>query len=211
MTMIILDLFIVGLIGWASVTAFKGFWRSGNGSQPLLLVTVVALLGVAGLLQLVKVVTPAASGPAVPAPAPSSPGAERKEPQFVYDLPHRDQLKYDSETGVLINDKPRPARGMQLCVDSRPAWEYVLEGRYATFETFLKLDGPSSAGAVVNVEVFADDKFTVNKQVKGGDVEKIEMPLKDIKQLRLMASFIQKPVPCGSLIAQWVDAKVVPN
>jgi hypothetical protein len=213
MAVITLDLFIVGLIGFASVIAliaFKAFLRSGNGSQPLLLVTVVALFGVAGLL-VAKEVTPLAGSPAAPAPAPPSPAAEHKEPQFVYDLPRRDQLKYDSQTEVSIDDALRPTRGMQLCVNSRQTWEYAIDGKYATFQASLKLDGPSSTGAVVNFAVVTDDK-PIKMKIKGGEVARIEIPLKDIKQLKLMANFIHEPMgSCNSLFAQWVDAKVMPN
>lgn len=79
---VIFDVITVLVVGFASVIAFNTFWRGGNGLESRLLVILLALLGFAGLLQVVKAPvsvaiqstnSPPSSSAAAPTPAQTSP------------------------------------------------------------------------------------------------------------------------------------------
>lgn len=212
MGVIIFDLFTVGLIGCASVIALKAFRRGGHGSEFLLLVTVFALLGVAGVLQVVKLVNPPPSSAATPVPVPSPLPAEGKKYELIYDLPPpgNNPNQYDSEAEVTIDGISYPARGVQLCKNAPKTWEYAINDKYAAFQARLILAGSSSPDAEVNFSVVVGNE-TISKRVKSENTATIDVPLRGVKQLTLVTDWTNRPGSCENLIAQWVDAKVVPN
>lgn len=207
---VIFDVITVGAVGFASVIAFNAFWRGGKKFEPLTLVTVLALLGFAGILQVVKLDSSAPTNIAAPTPA-TPPPAESKEPQPFFDQLPPLPVKYDSDTEATIDGKPHPhSRGAQFCSGVTRTWEYALDGKYAMFRALLGLTGTPSPGTVVNFKVVADDR-SFTKDVEIGRGVPIEVPLTGVKKLKLITTSSKEHVPCENLTAQWADAQVVPN
>lgn len=194
---VIFDVITVGAVGFASVIALNAFWRGGNRFQLLPLVTVVALLGFAGLLQVVKW---------------TNPPVESEASQPFFDLLPPPPEKYDSAMAATIDGELHlHSRGVQFCTNMTRTWEYAIDGKYATFRALVGLTGTPSPGTVVNFEVKADDR-TVGKaevEIVGTGVP-IAMPLTGVKQLKLITTSNKQP-PCENLTAHWANAQVVPD
>lgn len=210
MGMIIFDVITLGLLGCASVIALRTFWRGGNGSGSLLLVTVLVLLSVAGLLQGVKLMASSSTAAPTPPPPVVPPLTESKTPMPLYGLPGRHPEKYDSDVDAMIEGVQFPARGVQFCSGLTQTWEFTIDDKYATFQALLNLTGDPSPGTVVRFEVVTE-RSTVDKTVKSGGVEQIEVPLTGVRQLKLVTTSTKNQDPCKNLTAQWVDAKVLPK
>ncbi|MDT5279943.1 MAG: hypothetical protein QOJ20_1138 [Mycobacterium sp.] len=218
MSMIIFDVLTVGLVGCASVIAFRASQRGGSGLEYRLLLTVVALLGVAGVLQLAKLIKPPTpSITAAPTPSPSvTPTPKSKDPEHFFDA--REPIppgKYDSTDDAMIENVPHQySRGVKFCPETTRTWQYDIHGNYSHFHAFVVLDhtGTSEQGAFVKFEAVADNHKPVAKtlKIRDGEHAEIDVELADIQNLKLTTS-LQKQNVCDSLIARWADATVVPK
>lgn len=219
MSVIVFDVLTVGFVGCASVIAFRAFQSGGSSLASRLLVTVVALLGVAGVLQLAKLIKPPTpSITAAPTPSPPVTQTPRsKDPEHFFDA--HDPLppeKYDFTDDAIIEKVPyQHSRGVKLCPATTRTWQYDIHGDYSHFHAFLVLDhaGTPKQDADVKFEVLADNNSPVTKSLKIGDGEhaEIDVTLANIRHLKLVTTSSQKQNACDNLIARWGNATVMPK
>jgi hypothetical protein len=221
------DVFVVAVVGFAAALALGMVVGRRRSQETRILILLVALLGVAGLVHVARVVAVRpVNSVIVAAPTTSSvpttssaPTTEQAQPrdrtaEFIALIgpgnyvPPDEMTAYGAPGANSVGTYPCRAE------TGRVVWTYPLSGAYKTFHAVVRPIGKPGRWPNMTFTVYTDDKqvFTAALDpVDGRDAPNtsrtVDVDLDGVQSLRLEVR-VDDQEKCNTLVANWADIAV---